>query len=224
VFPLGYHLPRDEAPSKEVAVEFAKSKKVDPSGIVCLFAGTLGRTYDLSPVIAAARNLADLPEPKFQFVVCGDGERCNEWKEKAADLQNVIFTGWLDQVQIKKMLAVAHVGLAAYVEGAPQSMPNKVIEYLAAGLPVLSSLPGETRNVLQEQDCGLTYAPEEAGSFTVELMKLRDTALRRRLSLNARRLFERHFEAERVYGQFADYLEEVADFSPQFGLGRLAAV
>lgn len=40
------------------------------------------------------------------------------------------------------------MGLAAYARGAPQGVPNKVIEYMAAGLAVVTSLSGETREII----------------------------------------------------------------------------
>ena len=153
-------------------LEVFRSFGVKSDCIVCLFAGTLGRTYDLAPVLECATGLARNTRSRFHFVICGDGERAREWRKRAADLPNMTFTGWLEQDAMRAALAAADIGLAAYAQAAPQGLPNKVIEYLAAGLPVISSLRGETERLLSEDTCGITYLAADAASFGEALFAL----------------------------------------------------
>jgi glycosyltransferase involved in cell wall biosynthesis len=102
------------------------------------------------------------------------------------------------------------VGLAAYADGAPQGLPNKVIEYLAASLPVVSSLKGETLSLLADEDCGLSYIAGDGIGLRAALLLLGEPEYRERLSRRARAVFERDFQAEYVYSQFASYLEALA--------------
>jgi glycosyltransferase involved in cell wall biosynthesis len=187
-----------------------RAQGVDQGSIVCLFAGTLGRTYDLAPVITAARQLAANPVQRFHFLICGDGERAAHWRSLANGLPNVCFTGWLDQDRMRAALAAADLGLAAYAEGAPQGLPNKVIEYLAAGLPVISSLAGETAQLLAREHCGVTYQAANSSSFQDALLAMVSPEERRPLGENARRTFEAEFSAETVYSAMADHLESIA--------------
>jgi glycosyltransferase involved in cell wall biosynthesis len=212
VFPLGYSLPRPTVESRDAGRALLRRFGVDWNGIACLFAGTLGRTYDLAPVLQAARELAGRP---FRFVICGDGERAPEWRERAKGLENVHFTGWLDQQDMRAALAGADIGLAAYAAGAPQGLPNKVIEYLAAGLPVLSSLEGETRQLLEEQGCGCTYPAADARALLAALASLESSDRRAQMSEISRLVFETRFQAHTVYGEFADFLEQQASASHQ---------
>ena len=181
VFHLGYERPRDrrsDPNSREVLTQFgARADK-----ITCTFSGSFGRTYDLAPIFAVAE---ELDARGFQFVVCGDGERSAEWRRLASGGTNVHFTGWLAREPLEQVLAASDVGLAAYEDGAPQSIPNKVIEYLAAGLPVVSSLRGETEKLLRHERCGLSYDSRDSKTLLRALLALRTLEERRRLGSRA---------------------------------------
>ena len=151
VFPLAYDLPPSNPDTLAAGLAIRRRFGIRDTTTVCLFAGTLGRTYDLAPVLDCARCVRGDATRRFHFLICGDGERAQHWRAYAAGLDNVTFTGWLDQTGLRAALAAADIGLAAYAAGAPQSVPNKDIEYLAAGLPVVSSLVGETRQLLADE-------------------------------------------------------------------------
>ncbi|MEO8019668.1 MAG: glycosyltransferase family 4 protein [Pseudomonadota bacterium] len=211
VFPLAYSLPGRTDAARNAGREWLANYGVNDASVVCLFAGTLGRTYDLAPVLDAARAFAAVNGSPFRFVICGDGERAAEWREKARGLSNVAFTGWLDQARMRDALMGADIGLAAYAHAAPQGLPNKVIEYMAAGLPVVSSLAGETADLLKRGDCGVSYAAGDDEALRDALERLAAPQPRARLAHNARHGFEAEFVAETIYPQLASYLERAAN-------------
>jgi glycosyltransferase involved in cell wall biosynthesis len=145
----------------------------------------------------------------FHFVICGDGERAAEWRERAANLPNMSFTGWLAQDDMRAALAGADLGLAAYANQAPQGLPNKIIEYLAAGLPVLSSLKGEAEQLLARESCGVTYEADNATSLHSALLLFASPDTRATHARNARRAFETDFQAETVYAALATFLTQL---------------
>ena len=53
------------------------------------------------------------------------------------------------------------VGLVTYSKDAIMSLPNKPFEYMAEGLPLLSSLRGELRDLIEKHRIGRFY---EAGN------------------------------------------------------------
>ena len=92
------------------------------------------------------------------------------------------------------------------------SIPNKVIEYLSHGLPVVCSLEqGVVGRLLATQDCGVMYSPEVEGSFDMALRRtLGDAAKGTSMGTAARRVFEENFDSREVYGRMAGLLEELA--------------
>jgi glycosyltransferase involved in cell wall biosynthesis len=205
VFPLAYKC------SEEVNVNnyselrsYFENLGVDSDKIIIWFVGTFGKTYDLSPVIEAARVIDD---SRIQFVFTGEGEQGNLWRRMASDLDNVIFTGWADKKGIAYLSSVASIGLMAYRKGAPQGLPNKVFEYLAAGLPILSSLETETKDLLELHEVGFTYKASDSRDFQSKLGDLvANPAKLEKLGKQARRSFVENYSADTVYEEMVNYL------------------
>ena len=208
-FPFGYM--DDVPPEAELteAREFWRALGVREQGKefdVCFIAAK-GRHVELDTVLEAARRLESQDRP-IRFILCGNldapanGERAN-----------VLSAGWIGTPQIYSVMRMASVGLIAYRSGFEfqASMPNKVIEYLSAGLPVVSSIRGYMESFLSVNECGVTYENENPDSLASALCELYDMPERREaMSRNAQSVYREKFIGEKVYGEMADYLEEIA--------------
>ncbi len=213
VFPIGYE-PRSNRPAADVrATVKIEALGIDLSRRIALFIGTFGRTYDLSTVVRAARDSANAGDRSYQFVLCGSGDREQRWRREAGGLSNVLFTGWLQAPEIGVLLRHAWVGLAAYAAGAPQGLPNKLFEYMAAGLPIVCSLGVEGRDFITRHRCGFVYEPGDASRLVDCLRELKDSSTRARLSANSIAAFESEYSAKGIYERYANYVEEVSGFS-----------
>ncbi len=211
VYPLAYR-----TTDWSIADEVSLTKRLRICGVapqvpLATFAGTFGRTYDLGTVIDAARLIAQRGRLSVQFVLCGAGERERLWRAAAAEVPGVAFPGWLPAGELACLLSRSAIGLASYTTRAPQGIPNKVIEYLSAGIPVLCSLRGEARNLLESEGCGVFYEPNRAETLAAQVENLL-AELDRRAAMGAaaRDLFDRRFAAHRVYGAMASHLEVLA--------------
>lgn len=93
-------------------------------------------------------------------------------------------------------------------------MPNKPFEYMASGLPVLSSCLGEMEELLSRTRAGLHYQPGDLGSLVSAVTRLhQEPEWRQELASRALTLYEENYEASRVYSDFSTHLEEVAHSS-----------
>jgi glycosyltransferase involved in cell wall biosynthesis len=212
VFPLAYRKSSVLPESIRQAGVHLKAKGVDENKVICWFIGTFGDTYDVGTIIEAARELERRGRQDLQFVLSGDGPLREAWTSQAQGLRNVVFTGWVAGPAIAYLMSVADIGLAA-IHGVPETLPNKLFEYFAAALPVLSSLVGEeARALLDENECGRSYEPGNVMAFLNALhFLLQDECLRRRMSANALMLFQTRFDAHLVYPQMVDYLAQAAN-------------
>ena len=106
---------------------------------------------------------------------------------------------------------MARIGIAAYAASAPQGMPNKFYEYMAFGLPIVSSLAGEADLWLSENHCGLSYTANKPDSLIDALTALTtNQSLCREYGENGRSMFHRYYSSDRVYAAMIDYLESLA--------------
>ena len=216
-FPLGYSA---EAPEPERLR--AANERWDRAGIgeygpftVCYFGG-LSRQLDLNHVLDAAR-LLEGRGSTVRFVLCGAGERLEEYRRAAAQMTNVFLPGWVDSAGIYSLMRRSHAGLDPLPERYDflATINNKAIEYLSAGLPVISS---PRRGVLYE----LLEQPDAAGNLSYgagDARGLADLAaslsLHERLTTEMRRasdaLFREQFLAETVCASMESHFERIAN-------------
>jgi len=210
VFYLGYPANKLDVNNKRKADNFLKRMGFDPEKKLFLFIGSFGCTYDLSTVINGASLLLKKGYDDLQFIFCGDGEKMSTWRTEAENQPNIIFTGWVDQNILQYLLSKAYVGLAAYAKGAPQGIPNKIIEYMSTGLPILSCLSGESEKLLTDTQTGAFYAPGNPRSFVSEVVKLLDDKEKRNMmATNSLNVFSKYFEANKLFNDMEKYLVDI---------------
>lgn len=211
VFPLAHDAPKWTADDEQTLVTRLDKCDADLDKPLAVFVGSFGRTYDLDTVISAADILRQRGLCSAQFILCGAGERDGEWRSAAAGKTDIAFPGWLSAGELACLLAKSTIGLAAYADGAPQGIPNKVVEYLSAGLPVLCSLTGESRDILESEGCGAYYPAGAPGVLAdaIETVIL-DRIGRERMIAASKDVFVRRFSADRVYADMAEQLEKLS--------------
>lgn len=211
VFPLGYQRPTCNDRDVQAAADSLRARGIDPGKTICWFVGMFGRTYDLHTVIEAARRCHQRSAHHLQFVLSGQGDSYHQLEQEARGLPNIVFTGWINAPQIAWLSRVARIGLMAYAPGAPQGYPNKLFEYLSAGIPIVSCLHGETAALLDQEGCGLSYEPQDAAGLASILVALAgDEARITEMGRQAVRLFESRFKAENIHAALLSHLEMLA--------------
>jgi glycosyltransferase involved in cell wall biosynthesis len=180
--------------------------------IVCFF-GTLGRQFDIPCILEAASYLQDTG---LKFVICGLGDNFEKYIKLSECIPNVYFPGWVDAPAILALMERSIAGLAPYFneESFTMNIPNKPIEYMAGGLPIVSTLRGQLQYLLNSADCGITVPSGDSRAVADALRSLLvDTQARERMANNARNLYETNFKSEVVYKQLGDFLCEIATLS-----------
>lgn len=214
-FVLGYSTQQYSKEIMDEARQFWSKMGLDnPVKLRVCFFGSLSWTMaeEMLTVIEAAKCLY-MQGDSIQFVICGSGEKLEAYKKAAQGYDNIIFPGWVDAPKIRALMEASSVGLLPYCSRTDfiKSIPNKVAEYLSAGLPVVSSLKGVTEELLAANDCGVTYLNGDASSL-VQLLKglVSDKTLVEKMAHNATTLFTHSFDAKRVYDDMVTHLYEIS--------------
>ncbi len=214
VFPMGYSSKQPDEAAIAEAHRFWDGHGIRPGDdafMTCFF-GWLGHQFEIEPVIDAAR-LLEKEDRRYRFVLCGNGDNLERYRELSADLDNVLFPGFVGAAQIWTLMQMSSVGLAPYapVPNFLKNLANKPIEYMSGGLPVIAGLRGVLAELLEEEDCGLTYESGNARHLADLLIRLNEQReLRERLARNSRRVFSERFVAEKVYAEMIDHLQAIA--------------
>lgn len=208
IFPHGYSAQKIEERKLVPARQWWKEQGVDENAFVCCFFGTIGRFFNLETIIEAAKSIAS--EFKMQFVLCGDGSSLENYRKLASGVDSILFPGWVDAPRIAALMEISAAGLAPYAANTCMSLPNKPFEYFAGGLPVISSIQGELKHILAENDCGRTYDADSVGELCNVLREFHASEPRRReMGRRARQVFERDFSVENIAKKFDDHLKKI---------------
>ena len=179
---------------------------------VC-FVGSHMSIFDFKPVQEAAKIAANKTY-SCEFVICGDGGSSAELHAMMAGLPNVYFPGWVDRPKIVALAERCQAALAPYlnIENFTQNLPNKIIDALSLGLPILTPLQGEVASLIDEHGVGMRYGTDTGKTLHDCIQAVTsDTALQRNMSQKARELYDLHFSFEMVYGGLVKHLEKLAN-------------
>lgn len=146
-----------------------------PWEMLAVYAGAHGRANGLEQLLEAAAILRARGELRIRLLLVGDGSEKARLQEEVMNrgLYNVSFLPPLPKRQLASLLAGCQVGLhclAPVPEFAELTAPNKLMDYLAAGLPVVSNLPGRAARLLADGPCGIAMPPGEAGGLADALL------------------------------------------------------
>jgi glycosyltransferase involved in cell wall biosynthesis len=114
--------------------------------------------------------------------------------------------------QIMRILNRGTIGISPNLRTPNQekAIPTKLFEYMAAGLPIVTSdLPNQKR-IIEDSQGGLLARPEEPASFAVAIRRLvEDPALARRLGASGQRAFRERFSWESQMPALLGFYERV---------------
>jgi glycosyltransferase involved in cell wall biosynthesis len=167
-------------------------------------------------IIEAARRLQH-DNRLITFVLCGTGDNLEEYKRRTHDCRNIIFPGWVGEADIWTLLRKSSVGLAPYKKSftLSRNLTNKPIEYMSAGLPIISSLEGVLEELLHTHKCGITYAHGDVDSLVRILLELYDNRVRLHvMARNAYALFKEKYVAEKVFAEMTAHIEQICQMYP----------
>lgn len=133
-------------------------------GLTLLYAGAHGPANGLNLLLDAADEVRDSRD--ITIVLVGDGPEKRGLIEEARrrGLTNVRFHDPVAKSEIPRLLAAADVGVhvLADVELFQRGVsPNKVFDYMAAGLPVLTNNQGLVGDIVGDAGCGWVVAPTQ---------------------------------------------------------------
>ena len=187
----GIRIPAGSGPER-------KREAPDLDRIRLAYAGNMSLSYDLATVIDAVKE-----DSALSIDLAGSGPDEPSLRARAGDCPRIRFHGYLDDAGLRSMLAKADVGVVPMFDESCVGVPYKLADYAAAGLPVVSSLHGETAELLEECAAGITYAARDPAAFS--------SAVRRASAIGSgcMRLAQR-FDADRLYLEYVEFACETA--------------
>ncbi|MCL6622777.1 MAG: glycosyltransferase family 4 protein [Syntrophobacterales bacterium] len=158
---------------------------------IVTFAGVMGYSQDLDTVLASADVLRG--QEKIAFVLVGDGVEKERLVRMAhqRNLHNVYFMPMQPKDKYPEVLAASDLCLVTLrKEVKTPVVPSKILSIMAAGRPVLASLPleGDAPQLIATAQCGVCLPPGEPYLLAQEILRLsQDPHLCHEMGVNGRR-------------------------------------
>ena len=175
------------------------------------YAGTLSACYDVATLIRAVAQVAE-KHPEVRLKLLGDGVEREALEQVAAETgAPVDFLGYVPYGQMAAYLECSDILVNSLVKKAPQSVPTKIADYLAAGKPMVNTSPSPEFGLKVTQDgFGVNVEPEDADLLAEALEKLiADEPERMRMGMIAREVAEEEFDRRRAYQATLKLIEDL---------------
>ncbi len=198
---------RPEARSAQVR----SSLGAGPDDFLIGYCGLHGLFQGLELVVDAAVKLRD--HPRIKFVLVGDGPTKGRIVQLAEDhgLTNIRFSDAVPSSEIPAILASCDAGVVPLIAELPETIPSKLFEILASGIPAVVTARSEGAALVERFKTGRTFSPGDRDALVAALEDLADGDYDRaelaRSCRNAAGRFDRKAvvaEAERIFRSVAD--------------------
>ncbi|MCF6323973.1 MAG: glycosyltransferase family 4 protein [Gammaproteobacteria bacterium] len=167
-------------------------------GPVLGFVGGL-RPWHGVKILPELLNRIKAVHPDVQLLIVGEGPLKNslacDFREKNLE-NNVIFTGNLPHKDIPGIINLFDIALAPYAKPEHDFYfsPLKLFEYMACGIPIVTTRIGQIQDIIQDNETGLLYEPGDVEQLTNHCLNiLKNPGLARLLGFNAEKIAKERY-------------------------------
>ncbi len=150
-----------------------------------------------------------------RLTILGDGRERGNFERLAASLglegDSVRFLGRVPYPDAVRMLQAADVGVVPHKanESWNTTIPNKLFDYMSAGLAVLTSSAKPAARVVRDSGAGLVFQDGSPGDCATAIQNLANADFRGRCGANGRHAILRRFNWERDSSQMLQAINRV---------------
>jgi glycosyltransferase involved in cell wall biosynthesis len=198
---------RPESPN----IQLKENLKLD-NKLVVAYIGTHGLSHALDKVLDAANLLKNNPDIFFLFI--GDGAEKEQliYRSKQLSLYNVKFLDSIAKVELSNYYSISDI-LLVPLRDIPlfrTVIPSKIFEIMAMQKPILISVDGESRQIVEQAGAGLFIEPENSQDLSKKIIELASNPdAITKMGENGRKFVEENFDRNRLADHYLDLIESI---------------
>jgi glycosyltransferase involved in cell wall biosynthesis len=151
--------------------------------------------------------------PGVRLLITGSGLKEAQLQQRARQSASdgcFKFLGMLNYQELLATLQTASIGLAPYRRHkfSEYSSPQKIVEYMAAGLPVVATCQGYAQYLLKESGAGQSVEATPQ-SFAAAILKLLTDSTYYAACVRNARSFAKQYDWEVLLGSYWKLLQEL---------------
>lgn len=194
--------------------DFAETQKPSIYGedtFNVVFTGNIGDAQGLDLLVETADKLKG---KGVRFYLVGDGrakERLEQLVKQRGIQDDVIFVGRVSEEEANRYV---HFADCAYLSFRSNPLfdlvlPAKLQTYLACGAPILAAASGESAEVINEAQCGITVSPQVDDLVqAVQKMVSLSSEQRKTMADNARQYSKEHFDKDALINELLERMNK----------------
>ena len=145
----------------------AKLPKKPDGEVWCVYAGSLGPSYDIESILKCAQESRKRKD-NIRYVIAGAGPQEGLVEEESRTNDRLIYIGSVEADWLPAIYRQCDIGLCTYASYSTVDMPDKFYDYTSAGLAIVNSLEGEIKGYISA--AGLQYEAENYHSLYKAVM------------------------------------------------------
>ena len=143
------------------------------------YIGTHGLAHSLDTLLDAASRLSKLPDGDlFRILLLGDGANKSSLKKraKAESLDNIIFVDTVSKDEVVRYWSILDVSIIHLKKNElfTTVIPSKLFECMGMAIPILHGVLGESAAIVEQEQVGLVFEPQNSELLCESLLKLGD--------------------------------------------------
>ncbi len=187
--------------------DFRRKHSLDGRFVVS-YAGTMGWCQDMSVILEAASRLQDNQDILFLMVGDGPDKMKAEEQSRRLGLNNISFLPMQPWDEYPNVLTASDVSMINLNENLTTPVvPSKLLNIMAAGRPVVASLPlaGDAPKIIAEAECGFCVEAGDAAGLAQSILTLYKQPKRAaEMGQKGRDYAEKHFSRQACISAYED--------------------
>ncbi len=191
-----------------------EKEKSEKEFLSLIYIGGLERIRGLTQMIKALEHFDS--DAQLKLTLCGDFYP-SDYEHKLRSLKGfkkVEYLGWVKADKIPSLLEKHDVGIVCFLPEPNHinAMPNKIFEYMAAGLPVIASSFPLWKEIVEGHRCGICVDPLNPRDIAKAIMYLmRHPESRKEMGRNGRETVLHKYNWEKEGKKLLDLYAQLLD-------------
>lgn len=217
VYPFGSNLSLF-APTKDDSWKVEQKIEAD---LLVIYTGAIGVANGVEYLVDAARLLDERGEKNVHIAIVGDGSSRESVAQALDTLQlaNCSLHPPVPLEELPRIYSASDVGVVLFAGLSAShrytASPNKLFDYVSAGLPVVFNFSGPLKQQIESERFGVFTDPGNAEELADAIQKLaQDREMRCLMSTAARDHAEQFWDRDRILEELAQRLVEPGSVDP----------
>ncbi|WP_339147896.1 MULTISPECIES: glycosyltransferase family 4 protein [unclassified Sutcliffiella] len=183
---------------------------IQKDNINVIYAGNIGLAQDFNIIKLLAERLSEL---NIRLDIIGYGMKVNKLANfvKNNKLKNVSFIKPITRKECLSIISNYYIGIVTLCdkEVFKTVLPGKVIDYMTCGVPIVASVSGISKQVIEEQKTGFVTDSQNIDEMIEGIIRLiNEKEMYNQMSRNATRYIEKNFIWEKNINKLIELIEK----------------